>query len=65
MPMADADQLTDQLSVAARSLAFRRWGSQRPVRLAQELAERAQELPEPDRARLLAALTRRAVEGQP
>jgi hypothetical protein len=61
VPMADADQL----SVAARSLAAQRWGSSRPVRLAQELAERAAELPEPERARLLAALTRRAVEGQP
>jgi hypothetical protein len=55
----------DQASVAARSLAFRRWGSSRPVRLAQELVERAQELPEPERRQLLEALTRRAVEGQP
>jgi hypothetical protein len=56
---------TQQVSVAARSLAARRWGSQRPVRLAQELALRAAELPEPERVRLLNALTRRAVEGQP
>jgi hypothetical protein len=56
---------TQLVSGAARQLAARRWGSQRPVRLAQELAERAAELPEPDRIRLLAALTRRAVEEQP
>jgi hypothetical protein len=51
---------TDQVSVAARSLAARRWGAARPVRLAQELAERAAELPEPERRQLLEALTRRA-----
>jgi hypothetical protein len=52
-------------SAAARALVARRWGSQRPIRLAQELAERAAELPEPERRQLLEALTRRAVEGQP
>ncbi|HEY6810947.1 MAG TPA: hypothetical protein VIZ70_07450 [Propionibacteriaceae bacterium] len=55
---------TDQVSVAARSLAAQRWGASKPIRLAQELAGRVSELPEPERARLLAALTRRAVDGQ-
>jgi hypothetical protein len=59
--MTDAQQVGG----AARSLASRRWGASRPVRLAQELAERAAELPEPERRQLLEALTRRAVEGQP
>jgi hypothetical protein len=56
---------TDQVSVAARSLAAQRWGSSRPVRLAQELAERAAELPEPERRQLLEALTRRAAGERP
>jgi hypothetical protein len=54
-----------QVSGAARELAAQRWGASKPIRMAQELALRAQELPEPERARLLAALTRRAVDGQP
>jgi hypothetical protein len=53
-----------QVSGAARQLAARRWGSQRPVKLARELAERAAELPELDRRQLLDALTRRAEDGQ-
>jgi hypothetical protein len=56
---------TDQVSVAARSLAARRWGSSRPVRLAQELGERAAELPEIERRQLIdALLTRRVEDGQ-
>jgi hypothetical protein len=47
---------TQQVSVAARSLAARRWGSSRPIRLAQELALRAAELPEVERWQLLKAL---------
>jgi hypothetical protein len=47
-------------SAAARALAVRRWGAQRPVRLARELALRAAELPEVERRQLLEALTERA-----
>lgn len=50
---------TQQVSIAARSLATRRWGSQRPVKLARELALRASELPDSERVRLLNALTER------
>ena len=46
------------VSGAARQLAAQRWGSQRPVKLAQELALRAAELPEVERRALLDALTR-------
>jgi hypothetical protein len=52
--MSDAQQV----SGAARQMAARRWGSQRPVRLAKELELRASELPPAERARLLDALTR-------
>jgi hypothetical protein len=56
---------TDQVSVAARSLAAQRWGSSKPVRLARELALRVAELPEIERRRLLdALLTRRVEDGQ-
>jgi hypothetical protein len=44
---------TQLVSGAARQLAARWWGSSRPVRLAQELAERAQELPEVERRQLI------------
>jgi hypothetical protein len=44
-------------SAAARELAAQRWGAQRPVRLARELALRAAELPEVERRQLLDALT--------
>jgi hypothetical protein len=47
-----------EVSGAARLLVARRWGSQRPVKLARELAERAAELPEVERRALLDALTR-------
>jgi hypothetical protein len=47
-------------SAAARELAAQRWGSQRPVRLARELALGAAELPEVERRHLLDALTERA-----
>jgi hypothetical protein len=40
-------------------LAASRWGSQRPVRLARELALRARELPPAEREALIDALTRR------
>ena len=43
------------VSVAARQLSGSRWGAQRPVRLARELAERVDELPDPERVRLLNA----------
>jgi hypothetical protein len=48
---------------AARRMAQQRWGASRPVRLARELELRAAELPEPERVRLVAALTKRA-EGE-
>lgn len=51
---------TPMSSRAARELAARRWGSQRPVKLARELALRAAELPEVERRQLLDALTERA-----
>ena len=43
-------------SEAARQLVAQRWGSQRPTRLARELAERVGELPAEERSRLLDAL---------
>jgi hypothetical protein len=43
-------------SGAARQLVAKRWGAQRPVRLARELAARVDELPAAERARLRAAL---------
>ena len=43
-------------SEAARALVAQRWGSQRPARLARELAERVGELPAEERSRLLDAL---------
>jgi hypothetical protein len=48
---------TSQVSGAARLLVQQRWGSQRPVRLARELALRAAELPEVEKRALVAALT--------
>jgi hypothetical protein len=44
-------------SAAAPELAALRWGAARPVRLAQELRARAAEPPEPERQRLIDALT--------
>jgi hypothetical protein len=52
-----------QVSGAARQMAAQRWGASKPVRMARELAERAAELPDLERIRLVAALTRRA-EGE-
>ena len=43
-------------SEAGRQLVAKRWGPQRPIRLARELSARAHELPEAERARLVAAL---------
>jgi hypothetical protein len=54
---------TQSGSAAARALAAQRWGAQRPVRLARELALRAAELPEIERRQLLEALTERAGRG--
>jgi hypothetical protein len=44
------------LSAVMRELAARRWGAQVPTRLAHELLERVDELPEPERVQLRAAL---------
>jgi hypothetical protein len=44
------------LSGAARQMAASRWGASKPIRMAQELALRAQELPDSERALLLNAL---------
>ena len=48
-------------SEAARLLSLARWGSTRPQRLAEELAERASEIPPDERRRLLEALQKREV----
>jgi hypothetical protein len=40
----------------ARALVRRRWGAQRPIRLAHELASRASELPPDERLALMVAL---------
>jgi hypothetical protein len=56
---------TQQVSVAARELAMVRWGAQRPVKLAKELAQRAGELPEVERVQLRAALDLAGCERQP
>jgi hypothetical protein len=57
--------MADALTVnAARRMAQQRWGASRPVKLARELEQRANELPALERARLLAALTRSAEDGQ-
>jgi hypothetical protein len=53
---------TQVVSAAGRQLAAQRWGASKPIRLAHELALRAAELPDPERVRLLDALTRRAEE---
>jgi hypothetical protein len=45
-----------EMSEAARQLVTRRWGPQRPIRLARELALRIDELPPAERDRLHAAL---------
>jgi hypothetical protein len=52
-----------QVSGAARELAAQRWGARKPIRMARELELRARELPESERLRLLAALTRRVEVG--
>jgi hypothetical protein len=51
-------------SAAARALVARRWGAAKPVRLARELAERVDELPEIERRSLIAALAEHAERGQ-
>jgi hypothetical protein len=53
-----------QTSSAARLLAVQRWGASKPSRLARELAERVDELPEIERRQLLDALTEHAERGQ-
>jgi hypothetical protein len=60
----DVTETSDAASVAARALVARRWGSSRPVRLARELAERANELPEIERRALIDALTDHADRGR-
>jgi hypothetical protein len=52
--MSEAGTTTS--SEASRQLAGKRWGAQRPVKLAQELVARVDELPAAERARLRAAL---------
>jgi hypothetical protein len=51
-------------SAAARALAARRWGASRPAKLARELAERVDELPETECRALIAALAERTGRGQ-
>jgi hypothetical protein len=50
-------------SEAGRQLAALRWGPQRPVKLARELASRIDELPAIERARLRAALDENTTKG--
>ncbi len=54
--MSDAQEV----SVAARQMAAQRWGASKPIRLAQQLAERVDELPEIERRALIDALTKDA-----
>lgn len=54
--MSDATTAT----AAGRQLAAQRWGPQRPVKLARELASRIDELPAVERAKLRAALDENA-----
>jgi hypothetical protein len=51
-----------QVSGAARQMAARRWGARKLVRLAAELELRAAELPDPERIRLIDALTEHSGE---
>jgi hypothetical protein len=53
-----------QASSAARLLAVQRWGASKPSRLARELAERVDELPEVERRQLIAALTEHPEQGR-
>jgi hypothetical protein len=46
----------EQVSLAARQMAAQRWGPSKPIRMAQELIERVDELPAPERIQLRAAL---------
>jgi hypothetical protein len=48
--------VSEAASEAARALIRQRWGAQRPIKLARELASRVDELPAVERARLRAAL---------
>jgi hypothetical protein len=52
----------DPRSEAGRVLVAGRWGPQRPIKLARELAARADELPDGERLRLIEALQQRKVE---
>jgi hypothetical protein len=47
-----------QVSSAARQMAAQRWGASKPVRMARELANRVNELPEVERRALRDALNR-------
>jgi hypothetical protein len=59
--------MSDAATVSAvmREMAARRWRGQVPARLAQQLIERVDELPEIERRQLLDALTRRAEDEHP
>jgi hypothetical protein len=52
-------------SAVMRELAARRWRGQVATRAARTLAERADELPDVERERLLAALAEHTNRGQP
>lgn len=47
---------TSTASEHGRALSLARWGNQKPIRIARELASRAAELPTDERQRLLDAL---------
>jgi hypothetical protein len=56
-------EITMRESEAGRQLAALRWGSQRPVKLARELASHIDELPAVERAALRAALDENTTKG--
>jgi hypothetical protein len=58
--MANAAVSDATVSAVMRELAARRWRGRVPARLARELAERVDELPEVERRSLLPALTQHA-----
>jgi hypothetical protein len=63
--MSDADLAANAVSAVMREMAARRWRGTVPTRLARQLVERADELPEVERRALLDVLTRSAEGGQP
>jgi hypothetical protein len=63
--MSDADLAANAVSAVMREMAARRWRGTVPTRLARELLERVDELPEVERVQLRAALDLAGRERQP